>query len=158
MSIQSMPTAGHEPHLRPSLGPRAAFAGVEQFAPLVGRILLSTIFLISGVMKVVGWNETEGMMASMGMPAVPLFHVGAILVELGAGLGVLLGCQARVSALVLFLFLIPTTLIFHAFWAYEGAQQQMQMINFLKNLAIMGGLALVVGFGAGPFSIDRRRK
>src|SRR4051812_3966691 len=106
MSIQSMPTAGHEPRLQPSPGARAAFARVEEFAPLVGRILLSTIFLISGAMKIVGWNETEGMMASMGMPAVPLFHVAAILVELGAGLGVLLGCQARVSALVLFLFLI----------------------------------------------------
>jgi len=94
-------------------------------------------------------------MADKGMPAVPVFLVGAILCEIGGGLSLLLGCKARLGALLLFLFLIPTTLVFHNFWDYQGAEQKMQMINFMKNLAIMGGLALVVGFGPGPISVDR---
>ncbi|MCS7271144.1 MAG: DoxX family protein, partial [Gemmataceae bacterium] len=57
---------------------------------------------------------------------------------------------------LLIVFLIPATVIFHNFWAFEGQEQQMQMIMFLKNLAILGGLLLVVGFGAGAYSLDNR--
>jgi putative oxidoreductase len=96
-------------------------------------------------------------MATKGMPLIPLFLVGAIVCELVGGLSLLLGYRARLGALLLFLYLIPTTLVFHAFWQYEGMQHKMQLINFMKNLAIMGGLAVVMGFGSGLVSIDRRR-
>src|SRR5207249_12192011 len=114
---------------------------------LLGRILLSVIFIMSGFGKITGWSTTAGYMASKGMPLVPFFLAGGILVELAAGLSVLLGFRARFGAAALFLYLIATSLIFHNFWAYSGMEQQMQMINFMKNVATLGGLAMVVAFG-----------
>ncbi|MCS7020653.1 MAG: DoxX family protein [Gemmataceae bacterium] len=129
---------------------------VTCWAPLLGRIGLSAIFLISGAGKIFSWEQTAGYMSSKGMPLVPLFLVGAIVLELVGGLSVLVGYKARLGAGLLIVFLIPATVIFHNFWAFEGQEQQMQMIMFLKNLAILGGLLLVVGFGAGAYSLDNR--
>lgn len=124
--------------------------------PAIGRVLLSTIFILSGLHKIFSWGQTSEQMANEGMVLVPLFLLGAILFETLGGLSVLLGCWIRVGATMLILFLIPTTLIFHDFWTYEGQEQQMQMAHFMKNLAIMGGLVLVLAFGAGPISLDNR--
>jgi len=126
------------------------------WAPLLGRIGLSAIFLLSGINKVTHWEQTAQYMQAQGMPLVPLFLLGAIVLELVGGLSVLLGYKARLGAALLILFLIPATLIFHKFWALQGQEQQMQMIMFLKNVAILGGLLLVVGMGAGPISLDNR--
>jgi len=130
------------------------FEHIKPCTWVTGRILLSQIFLISGFMKIMNWQMFATMMAAKGMPAAEVFLALAILTEIGGGLGILLGCQARLSALALALFLVPTTLIFHNFWAYEGEMMQNQMQHFLKNLAIMGGLYTVVAVGSGPFSID----
>jgi len=127
-----------------------------RYAPLAGRILIAVIFLLSGFGKLGNWSGTEAMMASKGLPFVSLLLPLAVLFELGGGLSVLLGFKARHGAIALILFLIPVTLVFHDFWAVQGPQRQMQMINFLKNVAIMGGLAYVVAFGAGSLSIDAR--
>lgn len=127
---------------------------VPQWVALVGRVLLSAIFVLSGFTKLTNWSGTESSMASHGMPAVPVLLVLAILVERGGGLALLFGCQTRAAATGLVLFLIPTTLIFHNFWAYQGQEQQMQMINFLKNRAIMGGLLKVAADKAGILSVD----
>lgn len=124
--------------------------------PLLGRVLLSAIFIMSGVHKVLKWNETSEQMTNEGMVWVPLFLVGAIVFEICGGLSVLLGSWARLGATMLILFLVPTTLIFHDFWTYGGQEQQTQMTHFMKNVAIMGGLMLVLGFGAGPISVDNR--
>ncbi|MCA9110251.1 MAG: DoxX family protein [Planctomycetaceae bacterium] len=121
----------------------------SQWAACLGRVLLSLIFVMSGVHKITAWNETASQMESEGMPIVPLFLLGAIVFELLGGLSVMLGIMARRGAVVLIIFLIPTTLIFHDFWTYEGHEQQMQMINFMKNLAIMGGLFVVAALGPG---------
>jgi putative oxidoreductase len=115
----------------------------SHYLSLVGRVLVSTLFLLSALGKITGWSTTAGYMASKGMPLVPFFLAAAILIELGGGLSVLTGFQARWGALALAAFLIPTTLIFHNFWAFHGPEQQAQMINFLKNVAIMGGLLQV---------------
>ncbi len=129
---------------------------LERFTPLAGRILLAQIFLASGLSKIGGWEQTAGYMASRGMPLVPLFLVLAILLEVGGGVSVLLGYKTRLGAAALIVFLIAVTLIFHNFWTYPEPEQQIQMIMFMKNLAIMGGLALLVGRGAGPLSLDQR--
>ncbi len=129
---------------------------LQHVTPLVGRGLLSLIFLLSGFGKIADWSGTAAYMASKHMPAVPFFLLGAILLEVGGGLALLAGFKARWAALALIFFLIPATLIFHNFWAYEGMEQKMQMINFLKNLAIMGGLLTVAAHGAGPISVDER--
>jgi putative oxidoreductase len=128
----------------------------QGFVALLARVLLSAIFVLSGVNKIMDWSGTEGYMESKEMPLVPLLHVGAIVFELGGGLLVLSGFKARWGAVALILFIIPATLIFHNFWAVPETQRQEQMINFLKNVAILGGLLMVVAFGPGGFSLDRR--
>lgn len=132
--------------------------GIIRYFPLLGRILISSIFLMSGFGKIADWSGTAGYMASKGMPLVPMFLIGAIVFELGGGLSVLLGFKAKIGAAALAAFLIPVTLIFHNFWTLEGMDQQIQMIMFMKNLAILGGLLLIIALGAGPLSIDNRKK
>lgn len=121
---------------------------------LAGRVLLGQIFLLSGVMKVLNWSQTAEHMTSEGMTAVPFFLFMAIVFEIGGGLSLLLGCKARWGALALVLFLVPVTLIFHDFWAYEGQAMQNQMAHFLKNVTILGGLLTLAAAGAGRFSLD----
>jgi putative oxidoreductase len=114
------------------------------------------IFLFSALGKIFDWQGTAGYMASKGMPLVPLFLLGAIVFELVGGLSVLLGFKARKGALMLIVFMIPATLIFHNFWVAEGMERQIQMIMFMKNLTMIGGLVLILGFGSGPLSLDRK--
>lgn len=130
---------------------------VESVAPAAGRVLLALIFFMSGVGKVLDFEGTTGYMAAHGMPAVSLFLIGAIIFELTGGASIILGAYARWGAVLLIIFLIPTTLIFHNFWALEGAERQPQMINFMKNLSILGGLLIIVGRGAGAYSVDAKR-
>lgn len=131
-------------------------AAITQYAPLLGRILLSAIFLVSGFGKIGDWSGTAGYMTAQGMPAVPFFLFMAIVFELAGGVSILIGFKARWGALMLIVFLIPATLIFHAFWAVEPDEFRMQMINFLKNLAIMGGLLQILAHGPGALSVDRK--
>lgn len=128
----------------------------QRYFPVVGRFLLALIFVLSGWGKITGFEGTVAYMASKGMPFPQFLLPGAIIVELGGGLALMLGWKARWAALALFLFCIPTALVFHNFWAVPPEQAQNQMIHFLKNLAIMGGLLYVVAFGPGPFSIGGR--
>lgn len=134
-----------------------ATALAATYAPLAGRAALSAIFLLSAVGKITSWDGTAGYMASKGMPLVPFFLASAIVVEALGGLSVLLGYKARWGALALAAFLVPVSLIFHNFWAFEGMARQMEMIGFLKNVAIAGGLLTVVAHGAGALSIDSKR-
>ncbi len=131
---------------------------IIRFLPLMGRVFITSIFLLSGFGKIADWSGTAGYMASKGMPMVSLFLIGAIVFELGGGLSVLLGFKTRTGALVLSIFLIPATLIFHNFWTLDGMEQQMQMAMFMKNFSILGGLLLLMAFGPGPISIDNRQK
>jgi len=129
---------------------------VEKFGPAVGRILLALIFLMSGIMKIPNWEGTAGYMEFMGMPMVTLFLIGAVVLEIGGSLSVILGYKARWGALALIVFTIPTTLIFHAYWAVDPEQMQIQQIMFMKNLAIIGGLLVIMANGAGPLSLDAK--
>ena len=130
----------------------------QRYFPVVGRFLLALIFVLSGWGKITGFDGTVAYMASKGMPLPQFLLPGAIIVELAGGLALMLGWKARWAALALFLFCIPTALVFHNFWAVPPEQAQNQMIHFLKNLAIMGGLLYVVAFGPGPFSIGGRSR
>ncbi len=129
---------------------------VKTWGPLAGRILLALIFVISGFSKINGFEGTVGYIAAKGMPLPQLAALGAISVELVGGCLLVIGWQARWAATALFLFLIPTTLIFHPFWAVETGKQ-METIQFMKNLCIMGGMLYVMAFGAGPLSLDNRK-
>lgn len=131
---------------------------IAAFAPLLGRMLLSLIFLASAYWKIMYWSGNVEMMTEKEMPAASLLLGLAVVVELVGGLALLAGFQARVAALTLFLYLIPVTLLFHNFLGLEGPERRAQEVNLLKNLAIMGGLAVVFGLGAGPLSVDARRE
>jgi putative oxidoreductase len=126
-----------------------------RYLVMFGRVLLSIIFLLSGLGKIMDWNGTAQIMASQGLPLIPLLLAGAIVTELAGGLSVLLGWKARWGAWLLFLYLIPTTLIFHDFWAFTGTEMQTQLVNFLKNLSIMGGLLLVAAYDGAALVADR---
>jgi putative oxidoreductase len=125
----------------------------EPYVTFLGRLLLSSIFLISGFTKIAKPSGDAGQMRSKGMPAVGFFLVMAILVEVGGGLSILLGYKARLGALALFLYLIPVTCIFHNYWTYQDQERLVQMENFMKNLTIMGGLLLVAALGSGSLSV-----
>ena len=128
----------------------------ESLAAFVGRIFLALIFVVSGIGKITGYAGTAAYMASKGLPLVDVLLPLAILVELGGGLLLALGWKARWAAAALLLFLIPATLIFHPFWGIDPKLAQMQKIHFLKNVAIMGGMLMVLAIGAGAWSVDRK--
>ena len=128
----------------------------ENLAAFAGRIFLALIFVVSGVGKITGYSGTAAYMASKGLPLVEILLPLTIAVELGGGLLLALGWKARWAALALLLFLIPTTLIFHQVWGIDPKLAHMQKIHFLKNVAIMGGMLMVLAIGAGAWSVDRK--
>lgn len=121
---------------------------MKKFASLIGRILLALIFLMSGVSKIGDFAGTQAYMESYGMPATAVFLVGAIVFEVAGALMIMLGYYARVGAIALIVFLIPATLIFHMDFG-----DRTQMIMFMKNLSIMGGLLFVTAYGPGSYSL-----
>jgi len=128
---------------------------IWKWAQFVGRVALGTIFVVSGLGKLAAWQGTAAYAGSKGVPEI-LLAIATALELLGA-VSVVVGFKTRWGALALLIFLVPVTLVFHNFWAVPAAQQQMEMANFLKNLAIAGGLLIVFGRGAGAFSIDNSR-
>ncbi|MGB8524891.1 MAG: DoxX family protein [Candidatus Acidiferrales bacterium] len=129
----------------------------SSFTPLAGRILISVLFLISGFFKIGGYSQMVGYSASKGLPMAGVAIACAAVIELAGGLAIIAGFQTKIAAWLLFLYLIPVTFYFHNFWAMHGAEQQENMINLLKNAAIMGGLVILATYGAGPYSVDHAR-
>lgn len=127
---------------------------LENTTMLAGRLLLCAIFLWSGYGKLTDFEGTQGYMQHMGMPFTAPLLALAIFAELAGGLSLLLGFLTRLGAAGLVLFMVPTTFIFHAFWAVPEDQMQMQLIMFMKNVSITGGLLYVAALGAGAFSVD----
>lgn len=129
---------------------------IDNYIPLAGRILMSLIFILSGISKIFNFSGSAGYMSMQGMPFASFFLACAIIIEVGGGVSLLIGYKTKIVAAILFLYLIPTTLIFHHFWTYTGMQRQDMQIHFMKNLSIMGGMLIVYYFGAGPKSIDAK--
>ena len=128
---------------------------INRFGPLVGRILLASIFVISGLGKITGFAGTSAYIASKGFPMPDLFTIGTIAVEVLGGMMVVAGWKARWGAAALFVFTALAAIIFHNFWDSPPDQAQNQMINFMKNISIMGGLLYIVAFGSGPISLKK---
>jgi putative oxidoreductase len=127
---------------------------LKLFGPLIGRILIALIFLLAGFGKLTGFAGTVGYIASKGIPLPQLAAVGAIIVELGGGIMLVVGWKTRLAAAIIFVFTALTALIFHNFWSVPPDQAQNQMIHFMKNISMMGGLLYVVIHGAGALSLD----
>ena len=120
--------------------------------PLVGRLLISAIFLFSGAGKIADPTGTIGAIQSVGLPLPPISYAVAVAIEIVGGVGLIVGYQTRVVALIVAGFCMATALSFHAHFG-----DQNQFIHFFKNVTMAGGLLQIVAFGAGRFSLDARR-
>lgn len=118
---------------------------------LAARVGIASIFLLSGVGKVAGWSGAVAHAASRGVPATLL--AGAAALEILGAISMLIGWRTRWGAAALLVFLVPVTLVFHGFWAAHGAEGQLQAIQFLKNVAIGGGLLAIIAVGPGALSV-----
>jgi len=127
-----------------------------RYVVVLGRAFFSAIFIMSGATHFS--QQTIGYAASHGVPMpgvlVPLAGIIAML----GGLSILFGYYARIGAWLIVVFLVPVTLAMHAFWAIpDPMMARMQQIEFMKNLAMLGGALLIAYFGSGPLSLDARR-
>jgi putative oxidoreductase len=128
---------------------------LNRFGPFAGRVLIAMIFIISGLGKLTGFGETAGMIAGKGIPLPEVAATLAIIIELGAGAMVLLGWQARFGAATLFVYTLVAALIFHNFWGVPPTQAHEQMIHFMKNMSMLGGLIYVAVYGSGALSVEK---
>jgi putative oxidoreductase len=130
--------------------------GSNDLGALIGRILLALIFVVSGFGKITGFAGTASFMAGSGIPAglVTPALILTILVEFGCGLLVVVGFRTRLAALVIFLWLIPVTYIFHFAPYRHGTSAMINMIMVMKNLSMLGGLLFVASMGPGAYSVD----
>lgn len=117
-----------------------------------GRVLIATIFLLSGFAKVTAPAATIGYIQAAGLPAPTLAYAIALLMELGGGILLVIGYRTRLVAAALALFAFATAFGFH----HDFADQN-QFIHFFKNVAMAGGLLQVVAYGGGRLSVDARR-
>jgi len=122
-----------------------------EWAPLLGRIFLSLLFILSGVAKITGFAGTAGYIGSVGLPFPEVGVVVAIVVELGAGLALLFGWKTYWAAKILLLWVLILAVIFH-----RDFSDQNQLTHFLKNISIAGGLIFAKLHGAGKYSLDMR--
>lgn len=123
---------------------------MSKYSSLIARILLSHIFIMAGISKITGYAGTQGYMESVGIPGMLLPLV--IILELGGGLALLVGWQTRLVSYAVAAFTVVAAVIFHSNMA-----DQMQMIMFMKNFAIAGGLLLLAEHGAGAYSLENRK-
>ena len=123
-----------------------------RYLPFVGRLMIGVPFVMSGLSKLAAYGVTTKMIAAVGLPLPPLAFAVAVAVELGGGILLIAGYRARFVAGAMALFCLATAASFHSNFA-----DQNQMIHFLKNVMIGGGLLQIVAFGAGALSFDSRR-
>jgi putative oxidoreductase len=122
-----------------------------RYLPFAGRLLIGLPFAMSGLGKLAAFGPTTAMIAAAGLPVPPLAYVVAVALELGGGLLLIAGYQARLVALALAVFCVVAGVAFHSNFA-----DQNQMIHFLKNVMMAGGLLQIAAFGAGALSLDNR--
>ena len=125
-----------------------------KYLAALGRVLLALIFVRAGINKLGSIDATAAEMAKAGIPLANILVFGAILLELGVGLLLMVGLFARCATLALFFYTLTLALIFHAYWAAPAAQARLQASFFFGHLSMMGGMLMVVAFGAGAFSLD----
>ena len=125
---------------------------------LTGRILLAALFIPAGISKIVGFEGTVGYIASVGLPLATVAAITAIVVELIAGLALLVGYRIKLSAVILAVFTLVATVLFHNFWAMPADQAYMQQLMFMKNIAVVGGLLMVAALGGGTWVLGANDK
>ena len=122
---------------------------------LMARVMLSIVFLWSGLDKAIHWSEGLGEIVSAGLPYPMLLLVATVMVQIGGGLSVALGVFARLGALALAGFTVIATVLFHNFWAVaDPVAHQQQLTTFLEHIAILGGFTVLIFLGAGRLSLS----
>ncbi len=128
---------------------------VKRFGPLAARVLIAQLFVIAGLGKMTAFPKTAAYMANHSLPMPEVLLVLTIVIEFGGGLMLILGWKARWVAAAMCGFTLIATVIFHPFWGIEPQLLKSALNDFMKNLAIMGGLLYVVAYGAGPLSLGK---
>ena len=126
--------------------------GFENFLILMGRILMGALFLWAGFAKVVHWSGSVQYMKSKNLPSSLL--PAAIALQILGGLSILLGFEARVGCLLLIVFIIPSALKMHDFWNLQDPEKTVEKTMFMKDVAVLGGLLLLLATGAGSFAFN----
>jgi putative oxidoreductase len=121
--------------------------------PFVGRLMIGLPFAMSGLSKLSAYGTTTAMISAVGLPFPPLAFAVAVAVELGGGVFLIAGYRTRFVAIALAVFSLVAAASFHNDFA-----DQNQMIHFLKNVMMAGGLLQIAAFGAGALSVDNRRE
>lgn len=149
---------------------------MQKFLGFFGRICFAAIFIIAGINKIMHWDATEQYFVNQVLdvlaksyhqgwaqvlfdrilPMAPTLLVVGTIAELLGGILVLTGIQVRLGAFILFLFMIPATVLFHNFWDLDGSQRELQMTMFLKNLSIFGGTLILLAFGKGYRTVSQK--
>lgn len=124
-------------------------------AALIGRILLALMFLTAGFSKIGGFEGTAGYIASKGLPLPQVGAAIAIVVEVIAGIMLIVGWKARWAALALAIFTFFASIFFHNYWAMADAARMTNQLMFFKNVAVIGGMLVVFAFGPGRYSVDQ---
>jgi len=126
---------------------------LNRYLPLLGRILIGAPFLMSGLGKLAAYGPTTANISAAGLAPAPLGWLVAVLIEAGGGVLLLTGFRVKWAAAIMAIFTLATAVFFHRNFA-----DQNQMIHFLKNVMMAGGLLQIVYFGAGPLSLDARSR
>jgi len=133
---------------------------MQGLVSVAGRVFLTAIFLSSALMKKIpDFSSVADYMASEGVPAPKFLLAGAIVFLIVGSLSVIIGFKARIGATLLLVFLVLATYYFHDFWTFtDAAAREMQTIQFMKNLGLMGAMLMIIANGAGAFSVDSARR
>ena len=125
---------------------------------LLARLMIAAIFLMSAIgNKIPNYSSVVQYMQGKGVPAPQFLLAGAIAFLIAGSVSLILGYKARIGATLLGIFLVAATYYFHDFWNVTGQEQQMQMIQFLKNLSMLGAMLFIIANGPGPASLDNRQ-
>jgi putative oxidoreductase len=130
--------------------------GGDAWLDLIARILMGALFIIYGVLQTMRHDFYVGYMTKFSVPMPDILLPVAFIIEIGCGLLLVLGWKTRWAALALVVFTLIVTCFFHRYWEFDAAQGAIQMGNFYKNLAAVGGLIYVYLHGAGTLSLDAR--
>ncbi len=130
------------------------YRGSHGLLPFLGRFLISFIFILAGIGKIIDFRGATDTMKSVGIGGAEFLIFAGLVMELVGGILLLLGWYTRFAIWVLMVFLLPATLIFHPFWNFTGSEMALQLSIFLKNLTIYGGLLAFLSYGPGKWSID----
>jgi putative oxidoreductase len=130
-----------------------------KYIPLIGRILFTMLFIMSGVGHIFNNSQLISMAEQSGVPFASIVVLLTGIMILLGGLSILLGYKVKLGSFLIFIFLIPTSFIMHQFWSInDPMMSQINMIMFMKNIGLAGASLIFFYFGSGPLSIDHKLK